>query len=176
MTKELEYIQRHIDIVKQQIKGSKIKFTVTDAITKHQYDYYENELQTLESIEQALQCLESIDNANPSDALECFENMQYRIAGNISTIEYTTIKNALLKAQEPKQYLKWEDLEFTRDEKVMLVKMGDTVYKVLYRCCDGIKEVQLLSEDEKWFYLSFAGNYEDNVQLFNDLHLERVEE
>lgn len=127
-------------------------------------------------IKSNLHRLESIDNSTPSEALKCFENMQYRIASNISTIEYTTIKQALLKTQEPKQYLKWEDLEFTRDEKVMLVKMGDTVYKVLYRCCDGDKEVQLLSEDEKLLCLLLIGKYKDNIQFFNDLHLERVEE
>ena len=79
-------------------------------------------------------------------------------------------------AENPKHYLKWEDLEFIRDEKVMTVKMGDTVYKVLYRCCDGIKEVQLLSEDEKFLYFNYIGNFKDNIQFFNDLHLERVEE
>ena len=90
MSKELEYIQRHIDIVKQQIKGSKIKFTVTDAITKHQYDYYENELQTLESIEKSLNRLESIDNSNPSEALECVDKLE-------QVIEEITISNADLR-------------------------------------------------------------------------------
>lgn len=196
MSKELEYIQRQINIVKQQVKGSNMKIIVTDAVTKHQYDYYERELQTLESIEKALQRLESIENVNPSEALECLEEWKYQINSYIDCsleqrdidnecynhlIEeleqyYTTIKQALLKAQEPKHYLKWEDLEFTRDEKVMLVKMGDTVYKVLYRCCDGIEEVQLLSEDEKLLILNLIGKYKDNIQVFNDLHLERVEE
>lgn len=184
MSKELEYIQRHIDIVKQQIKGSKIKFTVTDAITKHQYDYYENELQTLESIEKALHRLESIDNAEPSEALECLERIgaeklaRGELIRNDDKVEpyYNTIKQALLKQQEPKQYLKWENIDFSYGTKVRKVRMADTIYKIEYVYYDNVKEVKLLSEDEKWFYLSFAGNYEDNVQLFNDLHLERVEE
>lgn len=58
------------------------------------------------SIKKALQRLEAIDNANPSEALECFENMQHRIASNISTIEYATIKQALIKAQEQEKVLK----------------------------------------------------------------------
>ena len=51
-------------------------------------------------LRQSLQRLEAIDNANPIEALKYFENMQYRIASNISTIEYNTIKQALLKSQE----------------------------------------------------------------------------
>ena len=49
MSKELDYIQRQIDIVKQQVKGSKMKIIVTDAVTKHHYDYYENELQLVKA-------------------------------------------------------------------------------------------------------------------------------
>ena len=135
MSKELDYIQRQIDIVKQQVKGSKVKFLITDPVTKHQYDYYENELQVLESIEKAL-----------------------------------------LKAQEPKQYLKWDNLEFSYGTKTQKVRMGDTLYKIAYVCYDNTKEVQLLSEDEKLLYFVFVGKYKDNVQLFNDLKLERVEE
>lgn len=81
-----------------------------------------------------------------------------------------------LKAQEPKKYLKWEDLDFTSEDQTMKVKMGDTIYKILYRRCDGIEEVQLLSEDEKLLFLNLIGKYKDNIQFFNDLHLERVEE
>ena len=181
MSKELEYIQRHIDIVKQQIKGSKIKFTVTDAITKHQYDYYENELQTLESIEKSLHRLESIDNAEPSEALEeiktlrGFNQVELNNDENVNK-SLEIIEQALLKAQEPKHYLKWENIDFSYGTKTQKVRMGGTIYKIEYVYYDNVKEVKLLSEDEKWFYLSFAGNYEDNVQLFNDLHLERVEE
>lgn len=55
-----EYIQRQINLVKQQIKGSKVKFIITDVVTKHQYDFYENELQALESIEKEHNALEII--------------------------------------------------------------------------------------------------------------------
>ena len=117
MSKELEYIQRQINIVKQQVKGSKIRIIVTDTVTKHQYDYYERELQTLESIEQALKRLESIDNAKPSEALECLEKIDDRFylikyrttdGGNkeeyefcpSDTKEYDVIENFLLKAEK----------------------------------------------------------------------------
>ena len=60
-------------------------------------DIYENEY---DIVKNAIQRLEAIDNSNPSEALECWENMQGRIACYISTIEYTTIKQALLKAEK----------------------------------------------------------------------------
>ena len=133
-------------------------------------------------IENALQRLEAIDNANPSEALECWQWIDATIPQWVREKDkerpnvLEPIKQALLKAQEPKQYLKWEDLEFTSEDQTIKVKMGDTIYKVVYRCCDGIKEVQLLSEDEKFLYFNYIGNFKDNIQFFNDLRLERVEE
>ena len=135
-------------------------------------------------VDKALTRLEAIDNANPSETLECLERLKYyheRSMNDLGCKEHrlkdiNTIKQALLKAQEPKHYLKWEDLEFTSEDQTIKIKMGDTVYKILYRCCDGIKEVQLLSEDEKLLFLNLIGKYKDNIQFFNDLHLERVEE
>ena len=106
MSKELEYIQRQIDIVKQQVKGSKMKIIVTDTFTKHKYDYYERELQTLESIEQALKRLESIDNANPSEALKCLEKIAKQIELDEDTDyweirnAHKTVENALIKAEK----------------------------------------------------------------------------
>lgn len=113
MSKELEYIQRQKEIVEQQVKGSNIKIIVTDTVTKHQYDYYERELQTLESIEQALLELQSIKETNPSEALECLERIgaeklaRGELIRNDDKVEtyFNTIKQALLKAQEPKQYV-----------------------------------------------------------------------
>ena len=119
---------------------------------------------------------ESIENANPSEALKNFKSMKQQVFQVDDDFEFYAdkVEQALLKAQDPKHYLKWEDLEFTRDEKVMTVKMGDTVYKILYRYCYGNEEVQLLSEDEKLLCLNLVGKYKDNVQLFNDLRLEKA--
>lgn len=78
-------------------------------------------------------------------------------------------------SKEQKQYLKWEDIDFSYGTKTQKVRMGDTIYKISYRCCDGVKEVRLLSEDEKFLYVSSFGNYKDNIQLFNDLRLEVLE-
>ena len=128
--------------------------------------YYE--VGDFEIVENGLKRLEAIDNANPSEALKLFENMQERIASNISTIEYTTIKQALLKAQEPKQYLKWEDLEFKEDNQRIKVKLGSNIYTLdFYTGLFG-----------KTFGLNSQHYCEakENKQFFNDLHLERVEE
>lgn len=67
--------------------------------------FLEKNSQCVEIIKSRLQHLESIDNSNPSEALECFENIQYRIAANISTIEYATIKQALQRLNKYEQIL-----------------------------------------------------------------------
>lgn len=174
MTKELEYIQRHINIVKQQVKGSNMKIIVTDAVTKHQYDYYEKELQTLESIEQALQRLESIDNASPSEALETLKDMLIGNGVNDNINDYVDnlilpIKQALLKAQEPKQYLKWEDLEKDRTYKVLL---NGSQYELVKRYDDYEYHCDYITLQKKPNVSIFI--YEWNKEIFNDLHLERV--
>ena len=210
MSKELEYIQRQIDIVKQQVKGSKVKFIVTDTVTKHQYDYYERELQTLESIEQALQRLEAIDNSNPSEALKCLESIEdvlwdddfhyQRHSKLLDTIEQSLIKaekehnsiNLLMQELDckdfaelrkyarcgyeklNKNYLKWEDLEFEEDGQETLVLLNGTKYRMYYY--KGYDErITLFTEDESVIHM-FEGGYPHDKQLFNDLHLERVEE
>ena len=130
-------------------------------------------------LKQSLQRLECIDNSEPREALECLECLysdpeDYR--SNDRAKDYETIKNYILKTQEQKQYLKWDDLQFSYGTKIQKVRMGDTIYKIECVYYDNVKEVKLLSEDEKCYYLGFTGNYKDNVQLFNNLHLEVVEE
>ena len=78
-------------------------------------------------------------------------------------------------SKEPKQYLNWDDIEFSYGNKVQKVRMCDTIYQIVYRCYDKVEEVQLLSEDEKYIYFQFFGNFNDHIQLFNDLRLELVE-
>lgn len=123
--------------------------------------------------------LEAIDNATPSEALECLNCLERLHDCGVFNYEemkdYNIIKNYILKAQEPKHYLKWDDLEFSYGTKTQKVRMGDTIYKLECVYYDNVKEVKLLSEDEKCYYLGFTGNYKDNVQLFNDLHLEVIE-
>lgn len=132
------------------------------------------------TIEQALLRLEAIDNANPSEALELVDKMANYILldeeyGFIDEKEKQaiikdrdTIKRALLKAQEPKKYLKWEDLKFTKKSKEMLVKLGDTTYPIrYYKVNDNINKVCISS-------FQFIEIYD--IRFFNDLHLEVIEE
>ena len=101
MSKELEALLEihHVVCVlqneinqKEQLLGSNTTFDVLEQINKD-----------VELLKKALERLESIDNANPSEALECLK----RIDKEYSTITdedfiicYTTIKQVLLKAQE----------------------------------------------------------------------------
>lgn len=122
--------------------------------------------------------LESLERLAMPDELHAEECRKLGIG---LTEDYDVVEQALLelksiKESKPKHYLKWEDLVFTVDWKVMTVKMGDTVYKILYRYCYANEEVQLLSEDKKLLCFRLIGRYKYNIQLFNDLHLERVKE
>lgn len=141
-------------------------------------------------VREALERLEAIDNATPSEALECLEKLfnEYKelcldTGSNehiyqecILTSPYNTVKRYILKEQDQRKYLKWKDLDFGYGRtKVLRVRMNDTVYKIFYRFFDNTDEVQLLSEDEKSVYFVFMGKYKDNVQLLNDLHLEVVD-
>ena len=135
-------------------------------------------------IEQALKRLEAIDNANPSEAWKIvYNNFDYLISDvgienddvNIclKTIkeQLPTIKQALLKAQEPKQYLKWEDLEFNHTPKMIDVKMNDNKYKLVVGYNVAGKNLAILRDGKNEYYF-----LEYDKQFFNDLHLERVEE
>ena len=93
----------------------------------------------------------------------------FRIIENALT-EY----EALLKAQEPKQYLKWEDLEFDDDGQETLVLLNDTKYRMYYY--KGYDEcINLFAEDETSVIHIFESCSFQDKQFFNDLHLERVE-
>ena len=84
------------------------------------------------------------------------------------------IKQYILKAQEPKQYLKWEDLEFKKKQQVMDVLLNGKPY-ILYFCkLSTQNEVTIFSID--MHIVTLSSNYPEDVQFFNDLHLERVEE
>ena len=143
-----------------------------------------------EIVESALNRLESIDNAEPSEALEdlidmieYFTRLDYvepivrnEIHDKFKDIYWhklphlDSIKEALLKAQEPKQYLKWEDLEFNHTPKMIDVKMNDNKYKLVVGYNVVGKNLAILRDGKKEYYF-----LECDKQFFNDLHLERVE-
>ena len=143
--------------------------------------------------------LESIDNSNPSEALESFDYIVRNLEAVVDDVVYmdciehlTTIKQALLKAQEPKQYLTWETLPFKKKSPEcprgivrLNAKMGNTPLKVF--CSynkDGIHhyvEIYRVINDTLYIFMNLLDDENDEEyklepQLFNDLHLERVEE
>jgi hypothetical protein len=190
-------------------------------------DIYETEYGI---VEQALQRLESIDNAEPSEALECLEKLKgmeiismpfsdeygtqevdlndiRKVGSQLNTDfrEYTaTIKQALIKAEKEhnslnllmqeldckdfadlrkyarcgyerlnKKYLKWEDLEFKKKQQVMDVLLNGKPYILYFYKLSTQNEVTIFSID--MHIVTLSSNYPEDVQFFNDLHLEVVE-
>lgn len=131
-----------------------------EALNKIQHDFGQLKGQELvscyETIFNALKRLEAIDNANPSEALKCLEELRSNL-DEIYDDTLNTIEIALLKAKQEhnslnllmreldckdfadlrkyarcgyeklnKKYLKWEDLEKFKDKDSVKVKMNDT--------------------------------------------------
>lgn len=140
-------------------------------------------------IKQALKRLESIENANPSEALECLEYIENKLHGlrveceriknhrcdDVFIQEHTfdTIKQALLKAQEPKQYLKWEDLK--KLGKEIKVKLNGVEYLLCKKIVSGFPEYYLYPEGNQKPVLMCLGDSAYEKQFFNALHLEVLE-
>ena len=134
----------------------------------------------------ALECLEKLRGLQLSEMPfkdECghkeVDLNELRIWGSqlyIDFLEWTnTIKQALLKAQESKQYLKWEDLKFNSEWQYQEVKLSDTKYTIKYKCdfdfFDNYYEVvKIYNQNERKQLFKLY----NNKQLFNDLHLEEV--
>ena len=118
--------------------------------------HYDNINKCLLTIKQDLDRLEAIDNANPSKALECLEEMaKYRIEYSeylmpIKDIsEYKTIKQTLVKAQEQEKILK--ALEIIKKKRVacdLLTNSDVTDYKKYNSHCDKYDFIVPLTEEE----------------------------
>lgn len=71
--------------------------------------------------------------------------------------------------QEPKQYLKWEDLEFKDDNEEMKVILNGSIHTLCYyRNMFGEPLCMIDNTD--------ITIWKENKDFFNDLHLERVKE
>lgn len=164
-----------------------------DDISKLLYEVYDVPSGICEQIKNMVQRLEAIDNSNPSEVLKYLEEWYgFLMADNDTTYsngyeneieynrrkeaiykQYYIIKQALLKAQEPKHYLKWEDLEFDNNAQVkknLKVKLGDNIYSAFYYYSFFMDcETFCIARDTLSLYIT-------DKQFFNDLHLERVEE
>ena len=107
---------------------------------KTDYNIYITKEWLLE-INQALQRLEQIDNANPSEALECLErvnvHLETKLDRSIWNEQHNTIKQALLKAQE-------------QDEVPEVIKEKKVDFSYLEKC-DSVVEYNL-----------YISNYDNN--------------
>lgn len=172
MNKELEYIEKMI-------------CWYDDNFSQLGKERNQEHIKQLTKIKSILTEYEAIDNAEQTKAMECLESMEkynscqcpdgYTL-GEWCREEFDTIKQALLKAQEPKKYLKCEDLEFDDEWKYQEVKLNGTKYTIKYKCgfdfFDNYYEVVKIYNKDKRKQLFTLYN---NEQFFNDLHLERVE-
>ena len=84
-----------------------------------------------------------------------------------------TIKQAFLKAQEPKQYLKWEDLK--KLGKEIKVKLNGVEYLLCKKIVLGFPEYYLYPEGNQKPVLMCLGDNDYEKQFFNALHLEVIE-
>ena len=157
MSKELEYIQKQINIASQQIEKSNINIFVTDRYKKTFYEVKEEKLRILKNIESAIQRLEAIDNSNPSEALKCLDRldktMRYADSDDdgykyiepckmtdICDEEFDTIKQALLKQQEQEKLLKSGDLS----------DGYHTFNQLYYQRCVLFASLVRLNKDKSW--------------------------
>lgn len=78
--------------------------------------------------------------------------------------------------EQPKQYLKWEDLEFEENKHNLKCKMNDSLYYIEWFIDGmGFKTVDIYLDVNK-DYLEYCIYLQgDKKQFFNDLHLEKVE-
>lgn len=111
MSKELKALKRIETTFSMNKQG---KESVYREYTNSIYPYYED----FDLVLKALQRLEAIDNANPSEALKCVDVLKED--GCITTLyqgkALETIKQALLKAQEQEKSLK--ALEIIKEKRI----------------------------------------------------------
>ena len=75
--------------------------------------------------------------------------------------------------EQPKHYLKWEDLEFKEKQQVMDVLLNGKPYILYFYKLSTQNEVTIFSID--MHIVTLSSNYPEDVQFFNHLHLERAE-
>ena len=122
------------------------------------------------------------DNVESSEALECLEKVNdylndvYDYKENIEEVkkDIDTIKQALLKQQEPKQYLKWEDLEKFEEQKDFFALLNGNKY-TLCRYRDSRNKYVMVNLNEINI-ATLCDMFKQDIDFFNDLHLEVVEE
>ena len=167
---------------KEEVRLQNLKEFVDEYANEEELTSVDGVRATIDIIEEQLNNYKKLlETLNPYEALETLKDMLIGNGVNDNINDYVDnlilpIKQALLKAQEPKHYLKWEDLEWeelkTITRKDIKVNLNGVEYGLEFAINFGSKEVVIF--DEKiYMYLFFN---EANKQFFNNLHLERVEE
>ena len=167
---------------KEEVRLQNLKEFVDEYANEEELTSVDGVRATIDIIEEQLNNYKKLlETLNPYEALETLKDMLIGNGVNDNINDYVDnlilpIKQALLKAQEPKHYLKWEDLEWeelkTITRKDIKVNLNGVEYGLEFALNFGSKEVVIF--DEKiYMYLFFN---EANKQFFNNLHLERVEE
>ena len=125
-----------------------------EIIKKDIYDYYNDYIDDIIIMEKALYRLESIDNANPSEALECLKkitdtfgcDMAYYHSNSIETV-----KQSLIKAQEQAEIIKEYDLQsYELREALLLYAMYKGEYKG--NPLPALKQAQEQKDVLKWLF------------------------
>ena len=125
----------------------------------------------MEEIEEALKYLEFISHElkNYYEHLYIIlrDSREELILKKKKANEYlNTIKQYLLKSQEPKHYLQWDDLEFNHTPKIIDVKLNDVKYTLVTGYNVAGSNLAILRNDkQQYYFLKF------DKQFFNDLHL-----
>lgn len=169
---DLEYIENKLKDLEYIAKQNDNEYLLSKYIPSEKFN----------TIKQALLELKSIKEANPSEALKELELVENWIRdreleiSNVIEPSLNIVKNTLLKAQEPKQYLKWEDLEFKEEEQKMKVLLNGNKYTLDYYS-DGYDDyIDFLTDNEQDRIAIYEGGYPNDKQFFNDLHLEWAKE
>lgn len=145
MSKELEALEKLWNIARNDEFGY-------NGRTEKQCNEFNNKLLELKNIiEQALQRLKSIDNANPSEALECLEYLYRNSIGYINIVrnkDYNTIKQFLIKAQEQEKVL--EIIKVKRIDMWHLVDLLEQDYEMYLAFCKSEKYAKdyILTKEE----------------------------
>ena len=116
-----------------------------EALKRTRYNSSIEVVDDFDVIEKALQRLETIENANPNEALKCLEKLEIQITNRIILNEEeqlnfcNTIKQALLKAQEQEKVLK---ILFEKNVTIFWLKECKSLEEYNYNTADYMKLTQ----------------------------------
>ena len=141
-------------------------------VYKHEFATIKQPLQSINLLMQELDC-------NDMETLRKYARCGYEKLNNFKDSKEVKIEipeSSLMDYNPVKQYLKWEDLEFKEETQEMKVLLNGKIYVLEYKFYTYEHNVIYLSTLDYDKVLTCMGDYSFDIQFFNDLHLERVEE